>query len=1125
MKEKTSTQTVSWLDKPVFSEIKLTWESVLFGVILLLAIVSRFYDLGTRVISHDETSHVYYAWRLFQGIGYSHTPVTHGPLQFHLLAFIYFLLGDSDFTARIPAAIFSVATIAFLWKYRRYLGKYGTLAAAGMMLISPFMLYYGRYARNEAFCALFGLVVIWSILRYLETQAPRYLYWMTAVTMLHFTAKETSFIYTAQAMLFLGFYFVIRITKEKWPNDQYRRLFLTSLIVTAVFLGIAIVGNVFAPTNAPVAGEMATGEVVAEETAGGEMANVPSVLTIVSVAISALSLLAALIFAILGYTWVKLRALPSFGALLLLTTLVLPQLAPFPMSVMPGWNATDYSQSGMVRTGIVLIILASISIAAGLAWNPQVWLINAAIFYIPFTIFYTTFFTNGAGFFTGMVGSLGYWLKQQGVERGSQPWYYYWLIQIPLYEYLPMLISLFTFIGIVVKRLQDRLSLAMEEEEGEETKEVASEAPRQAPVLALLGFWLVTSLFAYPIAGEKMPWLTVHIAFPLILFSAWGLDKLISFIDFPRFREKHGGVIVLLTLVFFLSFFSMVGSLLGVDRPFQGQETGQLQTTNMFILSLLTTIASGVGIGALTKQWRYRQVGAIILLVAIACVGVLTIHTSVQAAYINYDNPTEYLVYAHAARGVKEALAQIEELSYRTSDGLAMEVSYDNETTYPYWWYLRNYDNQVFYGENPTRAQRSSPVILVGNDNYSKIAPVVGEAYYEFEYNRIWWPNQDYFNLTWKRVIDVLKNPAMREAIFKIWLNRDYSQYATLKERDMSLANWNPSDRMKLYVRKDIAAKVWNYGTIGSSIEEMLADPYEGKEITRSADHIFDGGMFNRPRNVATAPDGSIYVADSGNHRILHLSPTGKILHQWGSFGAVEEGKAEAGTFNEPWGIDVDEDGFVYVCDTWNHRIQKFTGEGEFVVSWGQFGQAETGDAFWGPRDIAVDNRGLLYVSDTGNKRIAVFDLAGNYITSFGEVGLGPGQFDEPTGLAIDSQGNLYVADTWNQRVQVFEPNEQGVAVNYKISWDITGWYGQSLDNKPYLAVDEENRVYISDPEGVRILVFTSEGQFLNYWGTFGAGENNFNLPTGLATDSEGNVWIADTANNRLLRFDPLEEQ
>jgi len=522
---------------------------------------------------------------------------------------------------------------------------------------------------------------------------------------------------------------------------------------------------------------------------------------------------------------------------------------------------------------------------------------------------------------------------------------------------------------------------------------------------------------------------------------------------------------------------------------------------------------------ALAKEWDYRQLGIVVSLTTVALLGVLTIHTAVQSAYIDYDNPTEYLVYAHSARGVKEALNQIEELSLRTSDGLAMEVAYDNSTTYPYWWYLRNYTNQNFYGESPTRAQRSALAILVGSNNYAKIEPVVGQAYYQFDYNRLWWPNQDYFGLTWERIVNVIKDPAMREAIFHIWLNRDYTKYEEIKERDMSLPQWSPAEHMRLYIRKDVAAKVWNYGTGDIDLAELSADPYEGKEVTYTADQVFDGERFQAPRNVAVGPDGTIYVTDSGSHRILHLSVEGEILHSWGALSHPSEGELPApGTFNEPWGIAVDAEGFVYVADTWNHRIQKFSAEGAFVSSWGRFGQADAPDAFWGPRAVAVDGQGHVYVTDTGNKRIAIFDLQGNFITDFGEAGLGPGQFDEPVGIALDAQGYLYVADTWNQRIQVFEPNAQGLAIIYKTEWEIVGWYGQSLDNKPYLTVGN-NAVYISDPEGYRILAFSPEGEFLHYWGTFGDGPNNLNRPTGLAADEEGNVWVTDAGNNRLLRF------
>lgn len=410
-------------------------------------------------------------------------------------------------------------------------------------------------------------------------------------------------------------------------------------------------------------------------------------------------------------------------------------------------------------------------------------------------------------------------------------------------------------------------------------------------------------------------------------------------------------------------------------------------------------------------------------------------------------------------------------------------------------------------------------MILVGNDNFSKIEPVVGNAYYAYQYNRIVWPNQDYYNLNWERIRNALTNPDMRNAISKIWLNRDYSKYAQVTGKDFSLANWSPADTMRLYIRKDIAAKVWNYGPADLDFSEIEADPYEGKEIALNPDLTLEQVNLNQPRNLAVSPDGTLYVLDTGNHRVLHLSAEGEVLNTWGSFSAGEGEIGPEGTFNEPWGIALGSDGSVYVADTWNHRIQKFDPNGSFLTSWGRFGQNETPDAFWGPRDVAVDDQGHVYVSDTGNKRIAVFDSQGNFLLDFGQGGLGNSEFSEPVGLALDQTGRLYVADTWNQRIQVFSPDEQGIARLFDTKWDILGWYGQSLENKPYLAVDGEDRVFVTDPEGARILVFTDRGDFLHYWGQTGSGLTDLNLPIGLDTDGQGGIWIADTKNNRLVHY------
>jgi len=206
------------------------------------------------------------------------------------------------------------------------------------------------------------------------------------------------------------------------------------------------------------------------------------------------------------------------------------------------------------------------------------------------------------------------------------------------------------------------------------------------------------------------------------------------------------------------------------------------------------------------------------------------------------------------------------------------------------------------------------------------------------------------------------------------------------------------------------------------------------------------------------------------------------------------------------------------VADTWNHRIQKFTANGKFIAMWGEPGLAETENKFWGPRGIAVDRIGNVFVTDTGNNRVVVFDGNGGFITQFGINGIGSGEFDEPVGIAVDDAGKIYVADTWNQRIQVFEPTASGTYQFLK-EWQISGWYGQSVNNKPFLALDADANVYVTDPDGYRVLEFDDQGDLIRNWGQYSSGIDGFGSPSGIAVDSDGKVWISDAENNFALRF------
>ena len=371
----------SWLDRPVTTVFpKLTIEKLLLIIVLILAVVTRFYHVDLRVMSHDETNHVVPAYDLFMGRGYRHDPVTHGPMQFHLLALSYFLFGDSDLSSRIPAVLFSIVTVgAVLILFRRYLGRTGALIAGVLFLISPFMLFYGRYTRNESFVALFGVLTLYAVFRYMERGDNFSLYLLTAVTVLHFTTKETVYIYVAQLLLFLAIALLYGVMRTPGHNPQARRLFavfmLIALVLLMVSLGVAAYASDTAPKGA-VEGNNQPAPLI------GAAAMQPWERILIYGGVAGLLIFGVLaVFNLIkAIGWKGIRRQRSFDMLILIGSLILPQLAAFPVKLL-GWDPLDYSSAGMLRTGGVVAVLAVVGLVIGLWWRPKLWLACAALFY------------------------------------------------------------------------------------------------------------------------------------------------------------------------------------------------------------------------------------------------------------------------------------------------------------------------------------------------------------------------------------------------------------------------------------------------------------------------------------------------------------------------------------------------------------------------------------------------------------------------------------------------------------------------------------------------------------------------------------------------------------------------
>ena len=371
-----------------------------------------------------------------------------------------------------------------------------------------------------------------------------------------------------------------------------------------------------------------------------------------------------------------------------------------------------------------------------------------------------------------------------------------------------------------------------------------------------------------------------------------------------------------------------------------------------------------------------------------------------------------------------------------------------------------------------------------------------------------------------------LFEPAKRNALMDIFLNRDYTQYDQIKGGTHKPDNWPLAEDFRLYVKKDVAPLIWTEAVgVVQPVTATVVDPYaEGWRDVAAVQVIGSGvgagqGQFQSPQGVAVGADGSIYVADSMNHRIQKFDKDGQFA---ASFGGTTDGNLP-GQFKEPWAVAVAPDQSIYVADTWNHRVQHLDPDGAAIKTWGAEGntngQAEGNEGvFFGPRGIATGQDGRVFVADTGNKRIQIFDDAGTFVSQFGGSGLQPGQLDEPVGIATDAQGNIVVADTWNGRVQLFNP--QGQPLN---NWEIDGWLDKDKVGKPYLAVDGKSRVYVADQVGRRILVFNESGKYLGGFGQYGNDTNGFGLPSGIAVDKEGYVYVVDTVFGRVLKYPPFE--
>jgi hypothetical protein len=262
-------------------------------------------------------------------------------------------------------------------------------------------------------------------------------------------------------------------------------------------------------------------------------------------------------------------------------------------------------------------------------------------------------------------------------------------------------------------------------------------------------------------------------------------------------------------------------------------------------------------------------------------------------------------------------------------------------------------------------------------------------------------------------------------------------------------------------------------------------------------------GQFAQPRDIAISNDGYVYIADTFNFRIQKFDLNGNYIGQWGEMGNGD------GQFLNLGAIDVDPDGNIYVLD--HDRIQKFDSAGNFIMKWSPTAP------FFGST-MAIDSEGYVYVANNAGPYIQKFDSAGSLVTQWGSSGSGDGQFYFPNTLTFSEDDTLYISDPGNGRVQTF--NTSGTYLS-QFSNTSSASANSLLVSKEYLYIIQ----YGSGPPSDTLQKFSLDGSFLVEWGgdsTFISNDGIFqgtSGPLSIDADSYGNIYVLGYDQNKVFKF------
>ena len=477
----------------------IDWLTITFWGTVVLAFVMRFYDLANMPLHHDESLYGVYCWRFFTGQGYRYDPMMHGPFMFHFQLVIFFLFGVGDFAVRIAPAFLGTLLIASTWFLREWIGKLGVLLVALLLTFSPTHLYFSRFMRHDSYVAFFTYVsVIFGILYY-RHRRKRDLYLTAAALSLMFCVKENAYIH---AFIFMSFAFlkdVLAVLQRK-PDAAFRgKMLLGWVAITAIV--VLCISPIFLFGKAPLPDWIES--LLGDASEGNLLWSARMLITLATLSVG---------IWVVVYFW---------------------------------WENSFLERKSVGRRSYHYPLIFA-----------------AFLFFWIYLLLYSSFFTNKAGLWDGFSRSWVYWWEQHSIQRIKGPFHYY-VPFFALYELPMVLIALGgvlykisrTLNGAILAIWATLFSAVLIIFYGEETLPLWL-APTHMEnrfdlimtiyvlfiglwatidflgkgerLTAFFSYWSAMGFLIYSYAGEKVPWLFLHIMLPMFVLAGIFLRELLQ---------------------------------------------------------------------------------------------------------------------------------------------------------------------------------------------------------------------------------------------------------------------------------------------------------------------------------------------------------------------------------------------------------------------------------------------------------------------------------------------------------------------------------------------------------------------------------------------------------------------